>query len=139
MSHEPESPSDTDLLAAWRAGDRAAGQELFARYYEAVERFFLNKAGDASVDLIQQTFLACVEGVQGYRGEGSFRSYLFSIAYRQLCRYYRDRNREPVDFASVSACALDLSLSRQMVEREELRLFMSGLRTIPLELQVVLE
>lgn len=130
---------DGACLEAWRRGDRAAGQQLFTRYYEPVARFFLNKVGDASSDLIQRTFLACLEGVERYRGEGSFRSYLFAIAYRQLCRHYRDRHRDPVDFTSMSACKLDASLSGLAVKREELHLFMNGLREIPLELQVVLE
>lgn len=136
---QPAELDDAALMDAWRADDRAAGQELFARYYEPVARFFVNKVGDASADLIQRTFLACVEGKDRFRGEGSFRSYLFAVAYRQLCRYYRDRGRDRLEFESVSACALDPSLSGVVVEREQLRLFLAGLRMIPLELQLVLE
>jgi RNA polymerase sigma factor (sigma-70 family) len=130
---------DTACLEAWRAGDRAAGQELFARYYEPVARFFINKVGDASADLIQRTFLACVEGLDRFRGDGSFRSYLFAVAYRQLCRHYRDTKGNRIDLDSVSAVALDASLSGLVVEREEMRLFLAALREVPLELQVVLE
>jgi RNA polymerase sigma-70 factor (ECF subfamily) len=130
---------DATCLDAWRAGDRAAGQILFARYYEPVARFFINKVGDASPDLIQRTFLACVEGLPRFRGDGSFRSYLFAVAYRQLCRHYRDKKGNRIDLDSVSAVALDESLSGIVVERQEMRLFLAGLRNIPLELQVVLE
>jgi RNA polymerase sigma factor (sigma-70 family) len=135
----PDPRDDTACLEAWRAGDRTAGQELFARYYEPVARFFINKVGDASADLIQRTFLACVEGLDRFRGDGSFRSYLFAVAYRQLCRHYRDNKGNRIDLDSVSAVALDPSLSGLVVEREEMRLFLAGLRDIPLELQVVLE
>jgi RNA polymerase sigma factor (sigma-70 family) len=135
-----DQPRDDDAcLEAWRAGDRAAGQELFARYYDAVARFFINKVGDASGDLIQRTFLACVEGLPRFRGDGSFRSYLFAVAYRQLCRYFRDRKGDHIEFDSHSVVALDPSLSGMVAEREEMRLFLTGLREIPLELQVVLE
>ncbi|MFO7566124.1 MAG: sigma-70 family RNA polymerase sigma factor [Enhygromyxa sp.] len=130
---------DAADLEAWRAGDRAAGERLFDRYYEPVARFFVNKVGDASPDLIQRTFLACVEGASRFRGEGSFRSYLFAIAYRQLCLHYRSREGDRLDPTSVSALALDPSLSGIMVEREELRLLLAGLRQLPLDLQVVLE
>lgn len=130
---------DAALLHAWRTGDSSAGQELFARYYEPVARFFVNKVGDVGPDLIQRTFLACVEGMSRFRGEGSFRSYLFAIAYRQLCRHYRDRRNDRVDLSSVSALALDPSLSGIVVEREEMRVFLAALREIPLDLQVVLE
>jgi RNA polymerase sigma factor (sigma-70 family) len=133
------SHDDAAELEAWRAGDRAAGERLFDRYYEPVARFFVNKVGDASPDLIQRTFLACVEGVSRFRGDGSFRSYLFAIAYRQLCLHYRDRAGDRIDLTSISAVALDPSLSRVLGEREEMRLFLAGLRELPLDLQVVLE
>ena len=130
---------DVGDLEAWRAGDRSAGERLFARYYDAVARFFVNKIGDASPDLIQRTFLGCVEGLVNFRGEGSFRSYLFAIAYRQLCRHYRDRASDRLDPAQDSVIALDPSICGVMVEREQLRLFMAALRELPLELQAVLE
>lgn len=130
---------DATLLQAWRAGDRAAGQALFERYYPAVARFFLNKAGDASPELIQQTFLGCVEGLAGFRGEGSFRSWLFSIAYRRLCKHYETRAGDREDLGSVSVEALDPTASRVIGEREEQGLLLRALRSVPLELQVVLE
>jgi RNA polymerase sigma factor (sigma-70 family) len=135
----PQDLEDAALLDAWRTGDQTAGQQLFARYYEPVARFFVNKVGDAGSDLIQRTFLACVEGMHRFRGEGSFRSYVFAIAYRQLCRHYRDHRNDRVDLSSISALALDPSLSGLVVERQEMRLFLAALREIPLELQVALE
>lgn len=129
---------DEELLAAWRAGDRGAGELLFERYYEPVARFFLNKT-DAQAELIQQTFLACIEGAARFRGEGSFRSFLFAIAYRQLCKHYRDRKGERIDLAEVSVAALEPSPSQVMLEGEELKLLLAGLRRIPVDFQVVLE
>jgi RNA polymerase sigma factor (sigma-70 family) len=131
-------PSDEDLLAAWRAGDRGAGEQLFERYYEPVARFFLNKT-DAGAELIQQTFLACVEGAARFRGDSSFRSFLFAIAYRQLCRHYRDRKGDRIDLAEVSVAAMDPSPSQALLEGEELRLLLAGLRRIPVDCQVALE
>ncbi len=129
---------DEELLEAWRAGDRRAGEVLFERYYEPVARFFLNKT-DAAAELIQQTFLACVEGAVKYRGEGSFRSFVFAIAYRQLCRHFRDRRGDRIDLAEVSVAAMEPSPSQVMIEGEELRLLLAGLRQIPVDCQVVLE
>jgi RNA polymerase sigma-70 factor (ECF subfamily) len=130
---------DDDELRAWRAGDQAAGERLFDRYYDPVARFFFNKVGDASPDLIQKTFLACVEGLPRFRGEGSFRSYVFAIAYRQLCRHFREAGRARFDPASDSVVAADPSLSRVVEEQQEIRLRLLALRRIPLDLQVVFE
>ncbi|MCA9697061.1 MAG: sigma-70 family RNA polymerase sigma factor, partial [Myxococcales bacterium] len=130
---------DDAALAAWREGDRAAGQLLFTRYYQPVARFFINKVGEASPDLIQRTFLACVEGKDKFRGEGSFRSYVFAIAYRQLCGHYRSRHGARVVLEEVSVADLEPSLSGMLVEQEEMQLFLAALRRLPMELQVLLE
>jgi RNA polymerase sigma factor (sigma-70 family) len=134
-----ERDEDDEWLVAWRAGDRAAGQRLFARYYEPVARFFVNKVGEAGTELIQRTFLACVEGLPRFRGDGSFRSWLFAIAYRQLCAHYKARVHAQLDLSSDSVAGLDPSIAGLLVEREEQRLLLAGLRALPLELQVVLE
>jgi RNA polymerase sigma factor (sigma-70 family) len=130
--------SDEELLAAWRGGDRRAGELLFDRYYEPVARFFYNKA-DNGPELIQQTFLACIEGAARFRGEGSFRSFLFAIAYRQLCRHYRARRGDRVDFTEASVHDLGPSPSQLLEGREEMRLLLTGLRRIPFDCQVALE
>ncbi|MEZ4450518.1 MAG: sigma-70 family RNA polymerase sigma factor [Nannocystaceae bacterium] len=131
---------DMALVRAWREGDRAAGQRLFGRYYEPVARFFANKVPDSyASDLIQQTFLACLQGLPGFRADGSFRSYLFAIAYRLLCRHYRARGGDRIDLTEASAVALDPSICGVLVARDEMRLFLAGLREIAIELQVVLE
>jgi len=138
LSAVTSTRGDEELLAGWRAGDRGAGELLFERYYEPVARFFLNKT-DAQAELIQQTFLACVEGAAKFRGEGSFRSFLFAIAYRQLCRHYRDRRGDRIDLEEVSVAAMEPSPSQVMIEGEELKLLLAGLRRIPVDCQVVLE
>ena len=43
----------------------------------ALYGFFRNKVEGACDDLIQRTFLRCVESVNRFRGDSSFRTYLF--------------------------------------------------------------
>ncbi len=134
--------TDLELARAWKRGERAAGEQLFERHYAAVARFFRNKVGDeAADDLVQKTFLACVEGLERYREEASFRTYLFSIAYRLLCRLYRARRRHPapIDFAIVTVQALDPSPSAIVARRDEQRLLLEALRRLPFNYQVALE
>jgi len=131
---------DTELLRAWRHGDRSAGEELFERHYPTVERFFRNKVAEPD-ELIQRTFLACVEATARFRGDSKFTTFLLGIAtnllrshYRQL---YRDRGIEPLDTTSMED--LNQTPSAIMVERDEERLLLAGLRHLPLEHQLVLE
>ena len=133
--------TDAELLEAWRTGDRRAGRELFERYFLELTRFFRNKVGADAQDLVQRTFLACIEGVERYRGDASFRSWLFGVAYKQLCKHYRAKAKEKahVDFGTVTAYEIDHTPSRVLARRREHQLLLDALRRIPLELQVALE
>lgn len=130
---------ELQLLQEWQAGDSKAGQLLFRRYYAAVARFFANKLSEAPGDLVQETFMACVAGRDRIRDGGSFRSYLFAVAYRVLTNHLRRRYRAPEALGSTSALELDPSPSTMMGRSEEQRLLLQALRRLPVELQVLLE
>jgi RNA polymerase sigma-70 factor (ECF subfamily) len=99
--------ADTEpLLAAARAGDRGALEELLARHLAAL-RAFVRLRVDARVrarescsDLVQS---ACREALGGlprfeYRGEGSFRAWLFTTALnkvREHAEYHAAAKRDP--------------------------------------------
>lgn len=134
--------SDRELVDAWVRGERAAGNALFDRYYEPVARFFFNKvADDAARDLIQRTFLGCIEGLAAFRGDGEFRSYLFGIAYRHLCKHYRGAagDRGLVELGDLSVADLRPSPSQHLAAGQELRALLTALQRLPIDYQVVLE
>lgn len=130
--------SDLSLLDAWRHGDLGSGEQLFRRYFGQLDRFFRNKTDSGIEDLIQGTFLACVEGRDRFRESSSFRTYLFGIAHNLLCAHYR-RSRHTVDFEQTSVVDLGASPSGPLVRRDEHAALLRALRSIPLEYQVVLE
>lgn len=131
------------LLDRWRAGDREAGLSLFERYYTKVARFFQNKVNDeAAPDLIQSTFLACVEGKERLREGADFRSYLFGAAHNILRKHYSEKagsRAAPADFEELSVADMAPSLSQILAEKREHRLLLEALRKVPLECQVALE
>ena len=45
-------------------------------------------------DLVQQTFMACVEGRERFRNDSTFRTYLFGVAHNVLRSHLRKRRRE---------------------------------------------
>lgn len=133
---------DGELLDAWRAGDERAGRELFARHFDAVFRFFRNKVAGAADDLTQQTFLGAVRGKERFRGQSSFRTYLFTIARNRLYTHYRDRGRanKVIEVGQKSVADLGApSPTQAMAARDEQRLLLKALRHLPLEMQVALE
>ena len=132
---------DFELLRDWREGEVEAGRELFGRHFGGVYRFFRNKVHDAAEDLTQQTFMAIVKGKDQFRGDASFRTYLFTVARKRLYSYLRDvgRRGEPVEFHSASVADLGLSPSRLVVAREEQHLLLRALRQLPIDMQLALE
>lgn len=132
--------NDEALLAAWRDGNKEAGSALFERYYDALARFFANKAGLECADLVQRTFLALVEARARFRGDASFRTFLFATARNVLFKHYRTKRRAPeLDFAVTAIFDLGPSPSSLVARRHEQRLLLEALRRIPLEAQIVLE
>lgn len=132
--------TDIELLDAWAGGDTTAGGELFERHLEALVRFFDYKVPAEVDDLIQQTLMECVRGRQRFRGEGTFRAYLFGIARHVLYEHWRNTAKVPaIDFTVSSIADLSPSPVTSLVRRRERRLMLEALRSIPLELQIAVE
>ncbi len=132
---------DVGYLRAWRAGDRQAGAALFERYYDLVTRFFRNKAGEDSVDLVQETFLRMVRTQERMREGTTFRCYLFGVARMVLLEHYRAKRlkRERLDFMRVSAADFNMTPTTALARAREEQLLLEALRSIPVEMQIVLE
>ncbi|MDC0672541.1 RNA polymerase sigma factor [Nannocystis radixulma] len=133
--------SDRDLLGAWAAGDRRAGNQLFQRHFEALYRFFRAKMPAGVDDLLQRTFLALLERAPELAPDVEVRPYLFGIARNVLYRRFRDERRDDRHFDPLETSVADLGGSPSAItdQREQLRLLHAALLAIPVEHQIVLE
>lgn len=88
-----DTPSDHALAAAYRAGDEGAAAELVRRHAPAVSRFLYSSGAnqDEVDDLVQEALFRAFRRLDGWRGEASFRSWLFVIASNVLKDEYRKR------------------------------------------------
>lgn len=136
-----ERESDLVLLDAWRAGDKVAGDRLFVRHFSSVDRFFRNKVGADSIqDLTQRTFMVCVERPENFQRTSSFRTYLLGIAHNILREHYRAKTKHRhQDIDAIAVVDLGAGPSTLLGAREEQRLLLEALRSVPLESQVILE
>lgn len=132
---------DFELLRAWQGGDERVGERLFRRHYRTALRFFHNKAGAQAHDLVQRTFLGCLEARARIRGDASFRAFLFGVARNVLFDHYRlaRRDREHVDLGTVSVEDLSPTPSSALAHAHEAELLLRALRRIPIEAQMILE
>ncbi len=130
--------ADWEVLAQWRAGDPRAGNQLATTHFPAVSRFFRSKLGDDVEDLIQQTFLACVEARD--RIESSFRSYLFAVATRRLYDHLRTRYKSrEINTSHTSFADLGTTPSERVACAQRSKLLQTALRQLPIDAQVALE
>jgi hypothetical protein len=76
---------DESLLAAVRDGSDSAFNTLIDRHQQAVRTFLRGLTANHSDadDIAQETFLAGWTEAKSFRGQGSVRSWLFSIAWRK--------------------------------------------------------
>lgn len=132
--------TDTELLAAWRAGNDAAGNRLVKRHFNAVYRFFRNKVDGDLDELVQATFTRMTDGADRIEA-GAFRGFLFGVARNVLKEHYRARakHRGAIDFEASSAVDLGTSPTGVLARKENHRLLLAGLRAIPLQDQIALE
>lgn len=135
--------TDEELYAAWTAGDRNAGSRLVDRYLRPISRFFANKVwdGDDAEELVGSTFEACARTLGKFRGECSFRTWLFGIAHNVMRNHARKRRPGAVELDLESSAVRDLGPSPRthVAKRREHTLLLEALRAIPFDHQVVLE
>ena len=131
---------DAELFDRWAAGDREAGDRLLRRHFPTVFKFLRNKVQSGVEDIIQATFLACVQARDRFRRDSSFRAFLLGLARLELFGHYRRMHRDERIDGSVTALRdLAESPTAAMVQREEQRVLLEAMRRIPLDLQIVLE
>jgi RNA polymerase sigma-70 factor, ECF subfamily len=102
--------SDEHLLAAARAGNGQALEQLLERHQAQVYRFGMKMCRDPeeAKDVLQDTLLAMARGVRDFRGASSISTWLYSIA-RSFCIKKRRRSQ----FAPEEVRSLDTDVAAE--------------------------
>lgn len=82
---------DATLVLSWQTGDDGAAEVLLARHWGSVRRFITRRLGFDVDDVVQQTFLAFLEGARRFRAESSVQTFLLGIARNQVHQARRRR------------------------------------------------
>lgn len=113
--------SDAALVRAARR-DTAAFARLYRRYVTPIYRYVYSRVGHAAEaeDLTSQVFAEALEGLPGYREQGHFSAWLFSIARRRVADHHRRRRTTlPLDEVTAGPAG-QLDPLAQVVEGEAL-------------------
>jgi RNA polymerase sigma-70 factor (ECF subfamily) len=117
--------TDLDLIARWKAGEQRAATLLVERHAHAVARFVASIGVRDDVDeVVQDTFVRAFASIDGFRGESSLRTWLFTIARRLVLDRRRSARRrgEPVEVRESDAATEYDSLDGVVADETQRRL-----------------
>ncbi len=88
---------DWDIIERFKSGDNSAFEELMNCYEGKIYSFLIRMCGcpDGAKDALQDTFLNAYRYLDGFRGESSFKTWLYRIASTSCLKIKRKRVNEP--------------------------------------------
>ena len=136
---DADDGQDLELIARWKAGDERAASTLVARHASALARFAVSSGERNEVDeLVQDTFVRAFNSLDGFRGESSFRTWLFTIERRLLVdrRRAEKRRRDRVEIQEDDASTEYDALDNVVADETEQRMRRAVERLSPTQKQV---
>ena len=128
-SASPSAGSDTDLVAAVRAGNVPAFAELYCHHADSVRRVAARhvRGADAVADVVQETFTQALHHLDQLRDATRFRPWLLAIARNAATSQLRAGMRvTALDDQYIDAMAAPGPEPDQMVELRELAAQVQG-------------
>jgi RNA polymerase sigma-70 factor, ECF subfamily len=100
--NERSSPSDRELVGRVRAGDAAAFSILVRRHLRPAVRLAARLLGDddAAEDVVQESFLAVLESVDGFDEARPFAPWFYRIVSNRCSNVRRSWSRRPAEALS---------------------------------------
>ena len=85
---------DIELISRLKKGDVEAFDLIYDKYSGKIYAFGLKhlKSPPETMELVQSVFLKVWENRNILKKEASFKSYLFTIAYNDICKFFRKRS-----------------------------------------------
>jgi len=128
-------PDDTELVARFRAGDSAAFDTLVRRYQRRIFAISLRyvRNPDDAADVTQRALVQALVELASFRGEASFRTWVYRIATNLAMNLVRDRKHpQPLDDELVA-------MATPTVEAEDRRRLRAAVATLPPRQRLVVE
>lgn len=109
-----ESSSDYELVEKLRKGDLESFDLIFKKYGDRLFGFALKylKSKEETEGLVQDVFLKIWENRKNLKKESSLKSYLFTIAYHNMCKLFRKKQihekfKEEIGYTRIGSINLE--------------------------------
>jgi RNA polymerase sigma-70 factor (ECF subfamily) len=126
---------DEEDLARKAITDADAFAELYRQHVTRVYRYHMAHLGNVkdAEDLTSQTFMAAMEGIRLFRGDGSFAAWIMGIASKKRLMHYRGNRHEVPLEAAEHYPSPNLPTDKAAMQRMRLESIAHALRQISSE------
>ncbi|HZE60235.1 MAG TPA: RNA polymerase sigma factor [Burkholderiales bacterium] len=127
-----EAP-DEQLMLAYRDGDAAAFEKLYARHRARLYRFVLRSVKSRAIgeDLFQEIWLRVIEARGRYTPQARFTTWLYTIAHNHLVDHWRKRGLTLVALEGDETQGTSPDPAEQAQARQSLERFAAALQALP--------
>jgi RNA polymerase sigma-70 factor (ECF subfamily) len=139
-----QAVTDEQLIQWVAEGDPSCLATLFERHHRSVYQFVLQitRHRAQSEDLVQDVFLRILSKAKSFRGEGSFKAWMFNIARNITLDYLRKNKRQssgPIDEATAEEHLADSRSAEQAAAgSQKMQLVRQALEKLPAAAQEVI-
>ena len=133
--------SDEQLITQALQGNKHAWLSLLKRYEKLIYNYGMRMTGknEDALDLMQEVFISVFRNLSTYRGEGSFKSWMFRIAHFRCIEFYRrKRPTQGLDDAP-EPISDELSHEQQLSSGEENAKLIHAMQQLSLAQKAVVE
>lgn len=125
--------SDEELMAAYRDGNAAAFDALYARHRGPLFRYVLRgvKLRSVAEELYQEIWIRVIEARRRYAVTARFTTWLYTIAHNRLVDYWRRKELAVVGEEEAAAPDHAADPARRAQGREALSRFAQALEELP--------
>lgn len=92
--------SDEELMLAFAKHDQEAFEQLYARYKDALYRYYLRHINNESTcqELFQDLWMKIIKSKENYKVTAKFKTWIYTLAHNRLVDWYRRNNLEMQSF-----------------------------------------
>lgn len=126
------SDADLDLVARARKGDLDAFGDLVARHQSGLVRYLIHMVSNVSdaEDVAQDALLRAYRALKDFRGQSTFKTWLYQIA-TNAARTHLDKRRQRREDQDAGAAGMDRAsgeqVERRIVAHDQLRRALAAL------------
>lgn len=123
---------DISLIQRYLDGEEAAAEELVFRYQKQLYAYLYRMTRDMedAKDLTQKTFMKALGSLSGFRGEASFKTWLYQIAHNTGISHLKQERRENVEMEDDTVVHQENILGG-LIEQERREQIKQGLAGLP--------